>query len=262
MSAVLTGSGPLLVLIPGIQGRWEWMAPAIRSLAGHFTVATFSLGDVSGPGLFDRWTDRIDDLLSRSGQASATVLGVSFGGLVAAYYAAKRPERTAALVIVSAPSPSWRLDPRSAGYVRYPRLALPVFASRAVRRLLPEVNAAIPGLAGRVRFCAGYALRSLRFPVSPRQMANVVREWERTDLERVVRGVNAPTLIVTGEQALDRVVPVQNTKEFLTLIPGARLATIAHTGHVGLLSKPQEFCAIVAAFVDDASRRTRAAAGG
>ena len=67
----MTGSGPLLVLIPGIQGRWEWMAPAIRSLARHFTVATFSLGDVSGPGLFDRWTDRIDELLSCSGQLPA-----------------------------------------------------------------------------------------------------------------------------------------------------------------------------------------------
>ena len=28
------GAGPPLVLVPGIQGRWEWMAPAVDALAG------------------------------------------------------------------------------------------------------------------------------------------------------------------------------------------------------------------------------------
>jgi pimeloyl-ACP methyl ester carboxylesterase len=261
MSATTQGSGPALVLVPGIQGRWEWMAPAIGALAEHFTVVTFSLGDVAGPGLFDRWAEQIDDLVRRTGQARAVVVGVSFGGLVAAYYAARRPAHTACLVLVSAPPPSWRLDSRSAAYVRHPRLALPLFASRAVRRLLPEVMTAIPGMGARARFCAGYVLRSLRFPVSPRQMANVVHEWERTDLEGTVRGVRAPTLVVTGEAALDRVVPVQYTREFLALIPGARLATLQGTGHVGLLSKPREFAAIVTDFVGGASKTSRAAVG-
>ena len=35
--------GPPLVLIPGIQGRWEWMRPAVDALAKHFRVISFSL---------------------------------------------------------------------------------------------------------------------------------------------------------------------------------------------------------------------------
>ncbi len=261
MAETIKGSGTPLVLVPGIQGRWEWMGPAVDALSKTHTVMTFSLGDVEGPGLFDRWADKIDALLGRIGQSRAVIAGVSFGGLVASYYAATRPQRTACLVLVSAPSPSWRLDAQSAAYVRYPRLALPFFASRAIRRLLPEVTTSIQGVRGRARFCAGYALRSVRFPVSPRQMAEVVHEWERTNLEPVARAVTAPTLVVTGEERLDRVVPVENSREYLRLIPGARLVTLAGTGHVGCLSKPDEFAAIVAEFAAGASHPVRPAAG-
>jgi pimeloyl-ACP methyl ester carboxylesterase len=260
MSDAVRGSGPPLVLIPGIQGRWEWMTPAIDALARRYTVMTFSLGDVEGPGWFDGWTARIDAILRQAGSRRAIIVGVSFGGLVAACYAARRPDRTAQLVLVSTPSPSWRLDRLLAACTRYPRLALPLFACRAMYRLAPEVFSAIPGTAARLRFCAGYAVRSLRFPVSPRWMAAVACEWQQTDLAAVVRGVRAPTLVITGDPHLDRVVPVASSREFLTLIAGARVVTLPGTGHIGLLSKPREFAAAVSAFVDT-SAPARAAVG-
>ena len=37
------GTGPPLVLIPGIQGRWEWMKPSIDALAREYRVITMSL---------------------------------------------------------------------------------------------------------------------------------------------------------------------------------------------------------------------------
>ena len=248
MSHYVIGHGPLLVLIPGIQGRWEWMRPAIQALARRHTVITFSLSDVRVSPLFEGWVSRIDGLLDRVGGRTATVVGVSFGGLVAACYAGKRPERTDRLILVSAPSPSFRLDPQSAWYARHPRLSLPLFASRAARRLLPEVRSAFPHWAGRIGFCAGYAVRGLRFPVSPRHMASIVHEWEHTDLMALTRNIGVPTLIVTGEGGLERVVPVESTMEWLSLIRGARHATIPATGHVGCLSRPEEFAALVTTF--------------
>ncbi len=38
------GSGPPLVLIPGIPGPWEYMRPAVEALAASYRVLTFSLG--------------------------------------------------------------------------------------------------------------------------------------------------------------------------------------------------------------------------
>jgi pimeloyl-ACP methyl ester carboxylesterase len=59
---------------------------------------------------------------------------------------------------------------------------------------------------------------------------------------------------VTGEPALDRVVPVDVTHEYLRMWPEARLATIAHTGHLGLITRPEEFARIVVPFAEHAGR--------
>src|SRR6185503_18632848 len=105
------GSGPPLLFIPGIVGRWEWLAAAVEALAAYHRVLTFSLNDVRGPGIFDRWSDHIDRLLDDAACATTPIVGVSFGGLVASYYAATRPHRTSGLVLVSTPAPEWRVDP-------------------------------------------------------------------------------------------------------------------------------------------------------
>ena len=39
------GTGQPIVLVPGIQGRWEWMAPTIDALAAYGRAITFSLCD-------------------------------------------------------------------------------------------------------------------------------------------------------------------------------------------------------------------------
>ena len=238
-----------IVLVPGIQGRWEWMGPAIQALERQHRVITFSLGDVRGPDLFNGWTSRIDDLLDTAGHPTAAIVGLSFGGLVATWYAARRPDRASQLVVVASPSPSWRIDDQSVRYARNPRLSLPLFALRAVRRLAPEVAASMPGLGARIRFGASYAVRAIRYPASPRQMADVVDQWKRTDLTSLAGRVAAPTLVITGEDNLDLVVPVSSTLEYLTLIPGATHARLAGTGHLGFLSKPHEFAALVSDFL-------------
>lgn len=247
---ITQGTGPPIVLIPGIQGRWEWMAPAIEALAERHEVLTFSLSVAKPPDLFGQWTKYIDRMIERTGSTRAAIVGISFGGLIAAWYASRRPLRTASLVLVSTPSPRWRIDPQTARYTHHPRLSLPLFAARGATRLLPEVMAALPGIAPKARFGVAHGLRTIRFPLSPTEMVQIVREWEQTDLETAARAVAASTLVLTGEEHLDRVVPVRSSLEWLSLIPGARHATLARTGHLGLVLRPREFAAIVADFID------------
>jgi 3-oxoadipate enol-lactonase len=249
------GHGSPIVLIPGLQGRWEWMAPAVDAMSARHRVITFSLGDVKDAGVpdraFDAWVEHIDALLDRAGEARATVAGVSFGGLVALYYAAQRPDRVAALVLVSTPAPKWRWDHPSAGHVRYPRLSLPVFAARAVGRLLPEMRA-LEG-AARPKFLTEHIGRAIRFPASPTRMAGFVRAWDATDLTAACGRVTAPTLVITGDPDLDRVVPVDETLQYVSRIRGARHARLARTGHLGVISRPRQLADLVTLFIDSAA---------
>lgn len=237
------------MLIPGIQGRWEWMWPAVRALAASHRVLTFSLGQARPPLLFDQWLKAIDESLG-PGERFA-VAGTSFGGLVAAYYAGLRPERVSSLILASAPSPRWRLDARSRSYLRRPRLALPLFALRGAGRLYREVRAALPAPHRRARFAGEHLLRVLRYPASPVHMAQCVQEWLTTDLVTPCRRITAPTLVITGDPHLDHVVPVDSSLDYLRLIPNARHATMERTGHLGLVLRPEEFAALVADFVRD-----------
>ena len=255
------GRGTPIVLIPGIQGRWEWMRPAIAALARRHRVISFSLTDVDradGRDPFDAWVARIDEIAARARLASFAIAGVSFGGLVAVRYAATRNDRVASLVLVSTPSPSCRIDATSASYLTHPRLALPAFAARAVGRLLPEAIAARGGWWATTCFLASHAYRIARAPLSPARMAEWVRAWQRGTIALDCARVTAPTLVVTGEPLLDRVVPVVQTLEYLRLIAGSRHVELQHTGHIGLISRPDDFAAVVDAFVSDESPRTPA----
>lgn len=238
-----------LVLIPGIQGRWEWMTPTIAALRRHVRVLTFSLNEIDAAGLFENCARHVDRLLDEADVTSAAIAGVSFGGLVAVHYAASRPRRVSRLILTSTPSPRQRLDPASARYVRRPRLSLPAFALRAVPRVGPEILASVPDWPGRARFAAGHVARVVRYPLAPRLMAAWVDAWQTGDLAAQCRRVSAPTLLVTGEAALDRVVPVASSLDYLTLIPGARHVTLPRTGHLGIVTRPDAWADIVSDFV-------------
>jgi pimeloyl-ACP methyl ester carboxylesterase len=62
--------------------------------------------------------------------------------------------------------------------------------------------------------------------------------------------VQAPTLVVTGEAHLDKIVPVEITRRYEQLIPGASYARLERTGHIGLLTHPARFADIVMDFLD------------
>src|SRR3954467_13345624 len=147
------GSGPAIVLIPGVQGRWEWMRPTVRALARRWRVLTGSLPHEAG---FDRLLNHVDRLLDDAHVSTAVICGVSFGGLVALRYAALRPERVRALVLVSTPGPAWRPAAHQARSLAWPLLIFPMFLAGAARRSWRELHATLPNTRARVVFCAGW----------------------------------------------------------------------------------------------------------
>lgn len=244
------GAGKVLVVIPGVQGRWEWMRPALRALAQYARVISYSLRPAT---TFDELLAQVDALLDDRGVESAAICGVSFGGRIAAAFAATRPARTRALVIVSAPGPSWTPSPLQAGYLQRPWLSTPAFLVSSPARMWPEIVAAIPRRADRVRFSIAHSARMLVSPIVPAAMAARMRLPLEFDLASACSRIAAPTLVVSGDPGLDRVVPVASTREYVTLIPGAKYEMMEGTGHIGLVTQPDRFARIVGTFVNASS---------
>ena len=259
------GSGPPVVLIPGIQGRWEWMWPAVDALERRCRVISFSLAGDRGSGRrydqtrgFDTYLDQIAEVMTRAGLADAVVCGVSFGGLVALHWAARSPERTRGLVLVSTPPPDWTPDCRVSWYLRVPRLLSPVFAAQSPFRLAPEIWRALDSVSDRLAFAGRHLARMTLSPFSPVRMAERVRLMSTVDFEADCRRVTAPTLVLTGEPGLDRVVPVDGTRSYADRIGEARHVTLERTGHIGLVTRPDRFAELVGQFVVGSATRPAA----
>jgi pimeloyl-ACP methyl ester carboxylesterase len=249
------GSGTPLVLLPGIQGRWEWIAPTAQALARTFRVLSFSLpgernsGCPHDPSLgFELFLGQVDRALDAANVESAIICGVSFGGLIGTAYTASRPGRVRALVLASAPGPRWTPDTTAQGYLRKPLRSVPAFVARAAGRLYPEVVAAQPQWRPRMSFLAGHLARILAAPMSPRRMADRIRLASQVDFVSACQRITAPMLVISGEPELDRVVPVDGMKDYIELVAGARRLTMPRTGHIGMVTQARVFADIVSGF--------------
>ena len=256
LNMVDAGSGPPVVMIPGLQGRWEWMQPAVEALAERCRVITFSLAGDRGSGRrfdpargFENYVDQIDDAMTTAGLTDAAICGVSFGGLIALHWAANRSECTRALALISTPSPDFKPGCRLQWYMRAPRLLSVAFAVQSPFRLCPEMWPPFDRLGDRLRFAAKHLVRVTAAPFSPPRMAERGALLAAEDFNSACQRVVAPTLVVTGEPHLDRVVPVAGTKAYVSRIRGARHETIERTGHIGLATRPTRFAELVGEFV-------------
>ena len=267
MHIIDVGHGDPVVLIPGIQGRWEWTAPAIDALAKRCRVVTFSLCDEPSSGFaaepskgVENYLAQIETVFERAGLKEATLIGVSYSGPVAAEFAVRHPERVRALVLVSALPVDWVPDARARFYLRAPLLLSPVFLLDAPLRAFRELRAALPAWRHRLRFSARQAWCVMRYFVFPPRMANritALRQFRFSDPARI----QAPTLVITGEPPLDRVVPPGATRRYVDAIPGARYEMLKNTGHLGLITKPADFADLVCRFTSEiASHGHRASA--
>ena len=256
MLIVEHGSGRPLVLVPGVQGRWEYLKPAIEALAREFRVITFALAGERASGApfepsrgFDNYADQIEAALADRGAARAVVCGISFGGLAALRFAATRPGQTTALVLVSTPGPRWRLRPRHEFYLRHPYVFGPLFVAETPFRLRPELASAFPSRADRVAFARRQLASLVAAPFSLGRIAERGRMLVQLDVTEDCQRVAAPTLVVTGDPSLDYVVPAGGTSEYARLIARASSVVLGGTGHLGCNTRPGEFARAVRDFV-------------
>lgn len=251
------GDGRPIVLVPGVQGRCEWGLPTVHALSGLGRVITYSLADEPTSGFawqeskgFQNYLDQLDDVIRQTGAEHPVLVGISYGGLIAAEYAARHPGAVRGLVVASAPPPAWTLPARARRYLSAPALLTPVFWLGAPVRVYPELKAAIPDGRARLQFAIDHGLRIAGAPASTARMVRRLR-WLESARFSTDHPLDLPALVVTGEPALERVVPPDATRQYLQWLPNARLVTLERTGHAGTVTRSGEFADRVGAWLLD-----------
>jgi 3-oxoadipate enol-lactonase len=186
---------------------------------------------------------RLVDLLDMLGLETATLIGLSFGGMQALHTALEFPDRVSRLVIAdSSPkfgidgttSEDWtrsRLEPIDSGGTPADSAELIIDAITEVR-LAGAARAEIVESFGRI---------------SPRGFRAAVACLPTNDVIDRLGDIQQPTMVIVGE--LDKETPIHYSQLLVDGIPNSRLHVIPGAGHLTPAEAPREFNQLVAGFL-------------
>ena len=248
----IEGEGEPVVLIPGFAaGRWIWFKQT-ADLSRKFRVIVFDPRGVSesdkpeGSQTIGLLADDIAHLLQTIGIESAHIVGASFGGFVAQEFALEYPAMTRRLVLCCTSFGG----PKHVAPERETLMAL----------------ASTKGLNSEERMRA-----NLLLAFTPEYLQSQVAEVDRVvhlraenevpehiymsqlqaamsfNAESRVEKIASPTLVLSGDA--DVIVPVENSRNLATKIPGAQLQIIEGASHTFFIEQAEKFNQIVSEFL-------------
>jgi pimeloyl-ACP methyl ester carboxylesterase len=175
-------------------------------------------------------------LLGDLGLEKAALIGLGFGGWIAAEMASMAPRDLSALVLVGAmgikPPEGDILDQAIVGYIDYAR------AGFHDQKAFERVYGAEPS---NDQLVAWDICREMSFRIAWKPYM-----YSQT-LPNLLGAVRAPALLVWGDH--DRVVPVSAGRRYAKALPNAKLHTIAGCGHCVDMERPDELAALVTGFL-------------
>ena len=270
------GAGPVDLVFAGSFISHLELSWAVPEFVAFFErLATFCrvlLFDKAGVGLSDP-VPRVRTLDDRAAEIEAVMDAVGFeravifsgseGGAAAIVFAARRPERTRALILTGSFSyfgfEGWddlNRDPAElrarvlaelgekytpsveqlARWQAWLRAAGTAWGSgAALKALLPSVRSSTRQL-GMVE----------RMSASPGMARAALEAAFRIDVRPILATINTPTLVVHGR---DEVIPVQEGRYLADHIPGARLLEVAGSDHVPWFADPDRLLTALEEFL-------------
>ena len=233
------GSGDLVLVLHHSIGNPGWV-PFYEQLAGAHTVR---VPDLPGYGQSERpeWAREPRDLaillhqmLDKQGLGSIPVVGLGFGGWIAAEMATMHQGRISSLVLVGAPG----IQPDE---------------GQILDQMLIDYHEYVQaGFHDEGKYNAEFGEDP---PAEVRELWDFSREmtarltWKPYMFNRRLPGllaeVQTPTLLVWGDD--DRVVPMEVARAYEQALPNARLEAVGDCGHLVDLEQPDRLAELVTA---------------
>jgi len=237
------GTGEAVVFLHGLSGNSRSFALQFAALSRRYRTIAWDapgFGDSSlvTPNI-DAYADQAAAFLDALRISRACVVGHSMGGVVAARFAARHPQRVSSMLLscthtgygqpADAPMTDGhrqrldeikRLDPRDYGQARAPGMVSPI-ATETTLETVAE-------LASHTR---------------PDGLRNAIRAIFTADNTRDCTQLTMPVTVIAG--AHDRIAPAAKTDRLAALIPHSRHVVMNEAGHAPYIEMASAFNSVL-----------------
>ena len=241
-----TGDGPAVLLLHPVgldRTFWADLPARLSQTRTVVTVDTRGHGrsqPAERPGRMAQRVADVVELIETLGIGPATLVGVSFGGMIAQNVAGTRPDLVSGLVVAGCP------------------LAVPAAAHAAMRQRGADAEAG--GMEAVVEatlerwFTAGFMASETVAGVRARLLADASSGWAAAweaicehDARDLLPRFGGRTLVIAGEE--DKATTVAAMREIAEAAANARMAVLPGAPHIMHLETAREFGDLVCDFV-------------
>ena len=256
-----TGTGPALLLLPGLATTLDEFQSVVPQLAPRYEVLALDLpGQGRSPALppsvrpdVAALTDAVEQELDRRGVPAAHVLGVSLGGRIGLELARRR--RAASVVALA---PTGPLTPPERAY----QVAMLVAARLGTKALAPVAGPLLQYAVPRTAVLGFLRARGWRTRAD--EAAALLHEFATAeDFWRLLRHAVLPEATLDYRTVDCPVLIAQGTHDVLSasqslwlslLVPGARFRLLPVAGHSSVADVPRRVVGLVTEAADAAAQ--------
>lgn len=257
------GSGESVVLVHGVGGDYRTWNPQIELLSQQYRVVAYSRrfstpnanpGDIHEDTIVNNANDLLG-LITRLGIAPIHLVGHSYGGSIATYFAYKHPELLRSLILLEPAVTSVFIENPNSAFQRiillftHPIIAMAIlrFTRNIVAPALKALNQGDSRTAAKL-IVDGLQVREGAFEQFPSEFQNIVVENARTIYDFEILGlefkrsqiaaIKVPTLIIKGETSNKIVRDIADSLH--DIMPNSEEFMIEKSGHFPQFERSEE----------------------
>jgi len=273
---VEVGQGPPAILIPGLFGTYRGFSRMLPLLAPHFRLIAldnFGTGDSDTPDDDFTYTvpeqaDMVVRLMDELNIRQATLIGVSYGGMISLNIAARYPDRVTSLVCIEGAV----IMPKPSPYNFMEQgLDTPIIGDAIIgfirSGLLNEVIAkdvmgyAWPTMADEDKSAVKEIISHYTDAATRQTWLSLARALRTSkDFTEEAKVIKAPVLYLYGDKSSFREMVDTNIDYFKTHLPNVNMVSFEDGIHDLELQKPKETAAMILDFVAPEQARSLASA--
>lgn len=239
----LQGTGEPLVMIHGAQGDQSMFSGLVPVFAHQFRVLTF---DQRGSGLSEKpdmeysmamLADDTAALMEHVGCASAHVIGVSMGGMIAQEFALRHPRKVRSLVL-GCTTPGGPKAVRLGGEALTNAYSTQPMSAEERGKALAEAAFTKGYIEQHPEIILAMIEARRQRPLDPVALAHRMKAAYAHDAYDRLSHITCPTLVITGKD--DVLISWENSRILAERIPSAKLILLEPAGHCFWMEQPEQ----------------------